>query len=251
MMKFIFVVLMLSLLLLPETVFSGETVTKVIESDVPMIIDGHWLHSPYTVVLTDSTITVNGYLYERPKEKEKPMPKPDRKKEFLDWLIRTAVDSAQAVIDSGGKFEEARQVMLDMFSKYADGDTLIVKSGKGKFSGAFDLKYYKIKYPIGVMVPLKPSYLPKPSYREGWLEPQFKELCRHLEQGFLVVTGRKYRYSFQPCDVPKAITEFKKLRELKYAKSELKRDRVYMKLGNSKIWLMKEVVEDIMNPKGN
>ena len=248
-MKDIVVILVLFLVLMPEFVFCGETVTRVIEGDVPMILNGHWLYSPFTVVLTDSTITVNGHLYEGPEEKEEPLPEPDREEDFLDWLIRTAVDSAQAIIDRGGEFEEARQVMVDIFSKYADGDTLIVKSGKGKFAGAFDLKYYKYKYWVGVATPRNPSYIPKPSYREGWLEPQFKELCRRLENGFLVVTGKGYRYAFQPVNVPKVLEELKKLKDPQYAKERLKEGRVYIRSKNYETRLMRRVIEDLINPR--
>ena len=246
-MRLIVVILVLFLVLMPEFVFCGETVTRVIESDVPMILNGHWLYSPFRVVLTDSTITVNGYLYEGPEEKEEPVPEPTKEKEFLSWLLKTAMDSARAMIDTGKSYDEAVDMVEEFFSKYADGDTLKVEQGKGEYRGAFSIKYYKGSMPVIVNVPRYPRE--RISYREGWLEPQFKELCRRLENGFLVVTGKGYRYAFQPVNVPKVLEELKKLKDPQYAKERLKEGRVYIRSKNYETRLMRRVIEDLINPR--
>ncbi|UCF04227.1 MAG: hypothetical protein JSV33_09765 [bacterium] len=52
------------------SVSAGEVVVRRIESEQPMIIDGNWIYpenGAYTVVMTDTNLTVNGYEYVHPE----------------------------------------------------------------------------------------------------------------------------------------------------------------------------------------
>ena len=238
------VVLIIVFCVISSPVLSGETVTKILESSVPMVISGNWIYSPFTIVLTDTNITVNGYQYERPKKPEiKYEPeKLDPADDFVCWLVVNACDRAQTLINKGGTFEEAEKIMKDMILQYADDDTLKVIYN----DGAFDIKYYKDKIGTFVNVPKLP--IETISYREGWLEPRFRELVRLIELRFLVLKGVGYGQTFAPRNQSYIMPLLKKITERKYNGIKAG-EKITIKGENREIRLSWSVIDDLLYPK--
>jgi hypothetical protein len=224
---------------------ADEPLVKVMDGEVPIIIDGNWIYPPFTLVLTDSNITVNGYQYERPKVEKKIWTEPpDREKDFYTWLVRTSIDSGWAAIDSGGTFEDAEAVMKRVIFKYADGDTLKVKYG----NGAFNLKYYKNKYPLFINVPRGPRP-PAVSYREGYLEGRFRVLVNWIDLKFLVIRGIGYGMAIPPEQTPLIWPELIRLSRLDSAAAALEDTPIAIEGDNFTIRIYDDLVRDLANPK--
>lgn len=205
---------LLFVLILAAPVLSGETVTRIIESDTPIVIDGNWIYPEkgiYKIVMTDNNLTVNGYEYVHPEDlslyRQEP---PSKEKGFLDWIVRTTVEHAQQIVNSGGSPEDARKYMEDTYAEYADGETFRYSVDE---NGHFELYYRDLPLPVKVPVPEHPIRgEPKPSYRQRVVEPRFKELCYHLENGYLIMRGTRdsiFR-AFSPAEVEIIEEELKK-----------------------------------------
>lgn len=169
---------------------TGETVTERIRSESPFIIaHGHYIYPRdgcFEVTLTDSNVLVQGQIYEPCEKPRVPIPKPDRQKDFFDWAIRTPALNAQDLLDEGGTEEESRQLMADFYRQFEGSDTLSVQLQ----NDTYRLVYRGIE--MYVPIPRKPRK-PKPDYKKNVLEPEFKELCRHLADGHLIIKGDNYR----------------------------------------------------------
>jgi len=181
-MKISMIVLMCACLLAASvSVLAGETVN--IKSSAPFILaQGRYVcpvDSVYTVTLTDTSVLVEGKVYEPPEKPFVPLPKPDREKDFFDWVIRTPVDSAGALIDAGGTPEQSGQLMADFYKQFPQSDTFSVKFKDGHY-----LLTYRGKECI-VPVPRMRTQ-PKPDYKKNTLIPSFERLCRYLKAGALV-----------------------------------------------------------------
>lgn len=187
------IISLLFVMILAVPAQAGETVTRIIESNLPMIIDGNWIHpekGSYTIVMTDSNLTVNGYEYVHPEDKSlyryEP---PSKEKDFLDWIVRTTLEHAHQLVDSGGSPEDARRYMESTYAQYADGDTFRYSVDE---NGHFALFHRDFSLPVKVPVPDYPrSREPMPSYRERAVESRFNELCYHMENGYLIMRGTR------------------------------------------------------------
>ncbi len=232
-------------LLAPALAYSAEPVVRVMDGEVPIIIDGNWIYPPFNLVLTDSNITVNGYEYAQPKvKKETWAAPPDKEKDFFDWLVRTSVDSAWAAIDSGGTFEDAESVMKRMICRYADDDTLKVVYG----DGAFELKFYKNKMSLFVTVPTGPRE-PVVSYREGFLEPRFRVLAKMIECDYLIIKGSKYERGIPPRKQHLVIPELVRLSRLDTLTVDVDESPIVIPTDGRPIRLYRSLILDLMYPK--
>jgi hypothetical protein len=166
------------------SVLAGERVN--IKSSAPFIVaHGQYVYpvdSVYTVTLTDTSVLVQGKVYEPPEKPFVPLPKPDRKKDFLDWVIRTPADSAGALLDAGDTPEQAKILMDNFFRQFPKSDTFSVR-----FSGGSYLVTYRGKEWIVPLPCMKRE--PKPDHKQNTLVPAFEGLCFYLRVGALVFKG--------------------------------------------------------------
>ncbi len=195
---------------------ASEVVIKVVNSGVPIIIDGNWIYpknGSYEIVMTDSNLTVNGYEYVHPAKKtiHKYEP-PSREKGFMDWIIRTTSERAQNMVDSGATAEDVKKFMQSRYDQYADGDTFWYS-----FDNYGNFRLFCGYPPMEVIVPV-PSHPrnkaePIPPYRERVLEGCFKGLCSFLENGYLVMinTAKNSLRAFAPREVDVILKELKEV----------------------------------------
>ncbi len=166
----------------------AETVN--IKSSAPFIlVYGEYVYpvdSVYTVTLTDTSVLVQGKMYEPPKKPFIPSPRPDREKSFIDWVIRTPSDSAMALIEAGGSCEQAKQLMGDFYKQFPESDTFSVRFENSLYP-VYRVAYKEKKY--NVRVPCRKRE-PKPDYKKYTLEPAFNELCSYLRAGALVFRSK-------------------------------------------------------------
>ncbi len=140
----------------------------------------------YTITLDGTRILVQGQVYVPVEKPSILMPEPDREKDIFDWAIRAPAQSAQALIDSGGTIEEARQLMAEFYQQFVVNDT---------FSAIFMDDGYRLIYrgmEIYVPVPCQKRE-PKPDYLENTLMTVYKDLCCHLQTGDLILKGIGYQ----------------------------------------------------------
>jgi len=199
------IISLLFFLILAVPARAGETVTRIIESDVPMIIDGNWIYpekGSYTIVMTDSNLTVNGYEYVHPEDKSLYRYEPPLKeKDFLGWIVMTTLEQAHQIVNSGGSPDDARKYMENTYAQYADGDTFRYSVDE---NGHFALFYRDLPLPVKVPVPDHPQRRePMPSYRERTVESRFNELCHYLENGYLIMKGTRDGsfWAFPPAEI--------------------------------------------------
>lgn len=205
-------------------VFGGERVTKVIESDIPIIIDGNWIYpedGKFTLVLTDSVLTVNGCEYVHPPKKIEKH-EVSKEKNFSEWLIVTAVEQGQEVIDNGGSVEEAFIAMREYFKKHLQGNDSI-QCTWGKEHVGFTLVEENVPGKTLVAVPqvsTKVIMENKATWRERAVESECRRLITVLKSGRLLFknTYDNYGRGFDPKE---AIPAIKKIQEepLKYQKA--------------------------------
>jgi hypothetical protein len=161
-------------------VLAGETVN--IKSSAPFILAlGQYVYpvdSVYTVTLTDTSVLVQGKVYEPPEKPFVPLPKPDRDKDFCDWVVRTPADSAMALLEAGGTPEQAKMLMDNFFRQFPKSDTFSVK---------FEDHVYRVTCRGNEMITWAPEGKrePKPDYKLI-LKWSFEEVCSHLEDGGLL-----------------------------------------------------------------
>jgi len=169
------------------SVLAGETVN--IKSSAPFILAlGQYVYpvdSVYTVTLTDTNVLVQGKVYESPEKPFVPLPKPDREKDFCDWMVRTPADSAMALLEAGGTPEQAKMLMDNFFRQFPKSDTFSVK---------FEDHVYRVTCRGNEMITWAPEEKrePKPDYKKNTLIPSFQYLCRHLRAGDLMLKGDGY-----------------------------------------------------------
>lgn len=212
----------LTVLLISLPVSGGERVTKVIESDIPIIIDGNWVYpenGKHTLVLTDSVLTVNGYEYVHPPKKIEKH-EVSKERNFSEWLILTAVQQGQAVIDNGGSVENAFVTMRDYFDKHLEGNDSIYYE-EGKYHKGFAIKGSGIEVPrIIVPVPrvsTEEKERDRPTWREKAVEGECKTLVTVLKSGRLLFKNTIENYS-RTFDLEKGIPAIRKIQSesLKY-----------------------------------
>jgi len=184
-----YLVLTLAILQLASPAVAEDRVTRFIESDVPLIIDGNWLYPEnggYTLVMTDEYLTINGYEYVHPEDKSfRQIEPPSREKDFVDWVIRTTADRAQQIVDKGGSRDDARAYMESTFEKHVGEQGFRYEIDK---RGLFTIYYSGSSLPVYVAVPSRPRREPPP-YRERIIKPLFTMLRYYLERGYLVMLG--------------------------------------------------------------
>jgi len=185
----VFFLIVFGILFVAVSLLTHETLQRDVKSSAPFIvIKGRFVYPEndiYTVMLTDSTICVNGVVYIRTPKPVVPLPKPDRNKDFFDWIIRYPADSARAIIEDGGTKEEAKRFIDDFYATFADSETLNVDFEKG---------FYRITYKgeeTGFGLP-RQKREPKVDYWENWLYPSYQTLCRDLERGSIIIKGDGY-----------------------------------------------------------
>ena len=130
------------LALLSTLAVSGSTVTKKVSSKSPfIIIRGEYVYprdGSFTITLSDTNIIVQNVIYSSVETlKRNPLPKPDPQKDFLDWIIRTPANSAQALIEAGGTPEQSRELMEEFYSQFHDSDTLKISLLNNTFKIAY------------------------------------------------------------------------------------------------------------------
>jgi hypothetical protein len=248
---------LLVITLLTGSIVAGERVERFIESDLPIIIDGNWIYPEnggYTIVMTDSFLTVNGFEYVHPEDRSayKYEP-PSKEKSFLDWIIRTTLEQAHQIVDSGGSPEEAREYMDSVFTYYADGDTFGVSSDE---YGNFELFHSNSRSSIIVPVPQHPRRNePAPTYRQRVVEIRFNELCNYMERGYLILRGTKTKYfnssfrAFRPEDVSLIMKELKAVTKKAVKTTEGGKSRYRPMLIAGRYNLTPSEVEILVNPE--
>lgn len=237
--------LFLLVILCTVTAHADDPVIKVMEGKVPIIIDGNWIYPPFTLVLTDDNITVNGFEYERRKEeKEVWKDPPDKEKDFFDWLVRTSLEEGWAVFDSGGTFEEAKKAMEKVIYEYTDGDTLKVLYSEG----GFELRYYKVEKPLFISVPRMPREQAV-SCRKGVLESRFKILIKFIESDYLVIKGCDYEHGISPGTQPYVLPKLERLSKSDSVDVDLDEAPIVIEGGPSPVRLSRNLILDLMHPK--
>lgn len=182
-------VILMCACLLAASGLAAETVN--IKSSTPfVVVNGQYIYPQqdgiYTITLTEKNVLIQGKIYVPAEKLPVLIPKPDREKDFLDWAVRVPADSAQAMIDAGGTFEQASQVMAEFYRPFVGSDTFFVTFA----DGCYRLAYRGTE--VYVSVPCQKRE-PKPDYRENVLVPAFTDLCYHLQTGNLVFKGEGYR----------------------------------------------------------
>jgi hypothetical protein len=181
-MKSIPAVVAVITLLLATPVFC-ETVSRIIESDARLFIDGREIHSPFTVILTDSNITVNGVEYKGdPKAmihpviiKEKP---PIEETHYVDWLVGSVMEGATAMLAEGKDSLEIWRFMENFFKQNTDGSIVKITGQKGYYQ----IRSRHLSLPIHLSYPTRQGFIEQ-SQRET-LKATYDELCSNLEKGF-------------------------------------------------------------------
>ena len=202
-------------LLALNSVYANTFTTKVIESTVPVIIDGNWLYpedGKYTIIMTDSNLTVNGYEYVHPEDKSKSKLIPPTKEEkYFEWIIYTTVEHAYELIDSGRTSDEVKRYMKKMFDQYSDG--------KGFWYSYDDYGNFKVygaeNSAVIVRIPSRPREKKTISYRDRVVEMRFKELCYYLQNGYLIMRGSRssdFRV-FPPNEIKDIMVELKNIQK--------------------------------------
>ena len=165
---------------LATSVLAGETVN--IKSLAPFILaHGQYVYpvdSVYTVTLTDTSVFVQGKIYEPPEKPFVSLPKPNREKDFCDWVIRTPADSAQALFEAGGTREQAKILMDNFFRQFPESDTFSVNFKDGHYLLTYRGKEWIVSRPCK-------KREPKPDHKLI-LKWSFEEVCRHLKGGGLL-----------------------------------------------------------------
>jgi len=206
----------LTVLLISLPVFGGERVTKIIESDIPIIIDGNWVYpedGKFTLVLTDSVLTVNGYEYVHPPKKIKKHVV-SKEKNFSEWLIVTAVEKGQEVVDNGGSVEEAFIAMREYFKKHLEGNDSI-QCTWGKEHVGFTIVEENVPGKTLVAVPQVSTEVimkGRATWREKAVESEAKNLITVYSTGRLLLRNTRKSYS-RGYDPEKAIPVIRKIQE--------------------------------------
>jgi hypothetical protein len=206
----------LTVLLISLPVFGGGRVTRVIESDIPIIIDGNWVYpedGKFTLVLTDSVLTVNGYEYVHPPKKMKKHVV-SKEKNFFEWLIVTAVEKGQEVVDNGGSVEEAFIAMREYFKKHLQGNDSI-QCTWGKEHVGFTLVEENVPGKTLVAVPQVSTQVineSKATWRERAVESECRRLITVIKSGRLLFKNTYDNYG-RGLDPEEAIPAIKKIQE--------------------------------------
>jgi len=201
----------LTILLISMPVFGGERVTKIIESDIPIIIDGNWVYpedGKFTLVLTDSVLTVNGYEYVHPPKKMKKHVV-SKEKNFSEWVITKAGEKAQKEIDAG-RGEEAVQRVMDEFFKEHIGRRKSVTYEYDKKNKKFLVEEECDSVAISVYLPYlstKEKMANRATWRERAVEGEAKSLISALNNNVLDFRSADENYSrgFRPEEAIPAI----------------------------------------------
>ncbi|HMA77483.1 MAG TPA: hypothetical protein VKO43_09255 [Candidatus Krumholzibacteriaceae bacterium] len=219
-MKRLIVFLVALIVALP--VFAGERVTKIVESEIPVILDGNWIYpvnGRHTLVLTDSVLTINGYEYVHPPKKiEKHVI--SKEKNFSEWVIHTASEQGQKVIDEGGAMEDAFVVMKEFFEEHLAGNDSI-QYDYSEYRDGFNITNTGIRaYKFIVTVPrisTKVMMEGRPTWRKKAVEGECSTLISVLKSGRLLFknTQDNYGRGFNPEQAIPAIKKVQKER-LKY-----------------------------------
>lgn len=214
-------IVFLAALLVSLPVFAGERVTKIVESDLPVILDGNWIYpvnGKHTLVLTDSVLTINGYEYVHPPKK---MEKHEisKEKNFSEWVIVTASEQGQKVIDDGGSVEEAFIAMRDYFKKHLAGNDSI-QCTWGKEHVGFTIVKKNVPGKTLVSVPQVTTEVimeGRATWRERAVESECGILISVLKSGRLLFknTQDNYGRGFNPEEAIPAIKMIQKER-IKY-----------------------------------
>lgn len=216
------IVFLFIIMIAPLPVSAGEPVTRIVESNVPIIIDGNWVYpenGKYTLVLTDSFVTVNGYEYVHPPIKwtrDENAEPPSEADIFCTNLVVDARDLGQKIIDEGGDPEEARMIMEEFLIEHSVNTPLESYKCVGE-KGHYLFVVICGGDKIGISVPRIPwdeQDSTIPTYREK-IEGEFKSLASSLEHGILVYRD-SYKNSsrgFHPEKVIPVIRKIKKDKE--------------------------------------
>lgn len=203
----------------PLPVFAGETVTKVVESDVPIIIDGNWIYpedGKYTLVLTDSFVTINGYEYVHPPKKwtrDENAEPPSEVDIFCSHLVQDARNMGQKIIDEGGDPEEARMIMEEFLIEHSVNTPLESYKCVGK-KGHYNFVVICGGNKLGISVPRIPwneQDSTITTYREK-IEGNFKNLASSLEHGGLLYRD-SYKNSSREFHPEEAIPVIRKIKK--------------------------------------
>ncbi|MBD3424755.1 MAG: hypothetical protein GF417_09985 [Candidatus Latescibacteria bacterium] len=219
------VIAVLTVLLISLPVVGGERVTKVIESDIPIIIDGNWVYpedGKFTLVLTDSVLTVNGYEYVHPPKKMKKHVV-SKEKNFSEWVITKAGEKAQKEIDAG-RGEETVQRVMDEFFKEHIGRRKSVTYKYDKKNKKFLVEEECDSVAISVYLPYlstKEKMANRATWREKAVEGNAKNIITVYTTGRLLLRNTMKGYS-RGYDPEKAIPVIRKIQKesSKYLEAE-------------------------------
>ena len=221
------VIVFLVVLLVSLPVFAGERVTKIVESEIPVILDGNWIYpvnGRHTLVLTDSVLTINGYEYVHPPKK---MEKHEisKEKNFSEWVIETAVERGQKEIDAG-KGEEAVQRVMDEFFKKHTGSRESITYLYDKKNKKFLVKEDCHSVAMSIYLPYlstKEKMEGKATWRERAVESECRRLISVLKSGRLRFKNSYDNYG-RGFDPEEAIPAIKKIQEEPLRYQEAARD---------------------------
>lgn len=161
---------------------------QIIDSKAVLIINGQKLTAPFTVLLKESVITVNGIDYplnERIIAEYSPFPNkvkpPLEDRNIVDWLMKTAVMMTNEHLAAGDKDEIIWSDIEKFFEENSDG--VIVKITGDK--GSYRIKYREIG--LGVGLTLQKDYISfRHTTKHEKIKSQYDELCRMLLKSVLV-----------------------------------------------------------------
>lgn len=169
-------------LLYPGLAQTEKSVT--IESQANVEIRGEKVHSPFIVVMTDTTVTVNGrevanvrYMVSPPMNLE---PKPDpNSSDYINWLTVNVMSQAESLLVAGAEPEVIKQFMRDWLEEHVRESKTVSLVDRERGIWLRDSSW-KEGQKVGLPMPMMPQ---EPIDLQASLEVAFRNICDGLRAG--------------------------------------------------------------------